>query len=84
MSNESENKDCKFEGEREGEPLIKHIPGCKSTFHCKKCGSHKLSWLMWVNEAGEETGEGPDQSEAYCDGCGGHGRIASDSYYASE
>lgn len=81
MSSESEIKDCKFEGESDGYDggVVKHIPDCDWTFHCRKCGSHRLSWLMWVNDKNEVTGEGPDPSEAYCDACDAHGSIADDS-----
>jgi hypothetical protein len=84
MSNESESKDCKMvDGvDEDGDDIryVKHIAGCDYNFHCNQCGSHQLSWLMWVNETGETTGVGPDPREAHCDGCGAHGRIADDGW----
>ena len=84
MSNDSEKKDCRITSNEgygigdEDKITIEHLPNCNYGFHCIECGSHQLSWLEWVNEKGEVTGEGPDPSEAHCDGCGAHGRIASD------
>ena len=81
MSNE--RIDCKMvDGvDEDGDDIryVKHIAGCDWSFHCNQCGSHRLSWLMWVNDKNEVTGEGPDPSEAYCDACDAHGSIADDS-----